>query len=162
MKHRRRIALVLLACLLVSWAWVSAPPALTRGPYLQSVSPSGITLVCRTSAASALTLRYGEQAGPPWTGEKSSPAGTTHVFALDGLRPETRYVYELSAGGIPLASGAEQSFRTSPPAQSRAPFRFLAWGDSGTGNATQRDVASRMGGFERGVALTALDDASRD
>jgi len=143
-KHRCRIALVLLSCLLLSWAWVSAPPALTRGPYLQSASASGITLVCRTSAASALTLRYGEQAGPPWTGEKSSPAGTTHVFALDGLRPETRYVYELSAGGIPLASGAEQSFRTSPPAQSRAPFRFLAWGDSGTGNATQRDVASRM------------------
>src|SRR5262245_55113684 len=144
MNHGRRLLLVLISFKLLSWAWVSAPPLLTRGPYLQSASASGITLVCKTSTASALTLRYGERAGPPWTGEASSPAGTTHLFALDGLRPETRYVYELSSGGTPLASGAEQSFRTSPPADSRAPFRFLAWGDSGTGDATQRAVASQM------------------
>jgi hypothetical protein len=40
-------------------------------------------LVCKTSTAAALTLRYGEHAGPPWTGEASSPSGTTHVFELD-------------------------------------------------------------------------------
>ncbi|NOT29146.1 MAG: PKD domain-containing protein, partial [Planctomycetes bacterium] len=144
MKHGWRIFSVLSCCALLSWAWVAVPPALTRGPYLQNTSASGITLVCKTATVAAVTLRYGEQAGPPWAGEASSPAGTTHVFALTGLRPETRYAYELSAGGGRLVGGADCSFRTSPAAESRAPFRFVAWGDSGTGSTAQLDVAARM------------------
>jgi len=135
---------ILFFCALLSFAWRRAGVTLERGPYLQSPAPEALTLVCQTSASAGLTLRYGERAGPPWQGERSSPAGTTHVFALSGLRPETRYVYELAASGVTLASGPACAFRTSPPAESRAPFRFLAWGDSGTGNQGQRDVAAQM------------------
>src|SRR5262245_32242668 len=82
----------------LTWAWQSGPPLLTRGPYQQSLSATGITIVCKTGGATAVTLRYGEHAGPPWEGVRASPAGTTHVFALKDLRPETTYVYELAAG----------------------------------------------------------------
>ena len=143
-KHGLRTLSILSCFLLLSWAWIRLPPALTRGPYLQNATSSGITLVCKTATAAAVTLRYGEQVGPPWTGEATSPAGTTHVFTLTNLRPETSYAYELVSGGGVLASGAPCRFRTAPPAQSRAPFRFLAWGDSGTGSSTQLDVAARM------------------
>ncbi len=127
----------------LSWAWRPETPALTRGPYLQDASATGAVLVCNTSSVSATTLRYGRHAGPPWEFERSSSAGTTHVFALEDLRPDTRYTYELSAGGAVLAQGPDCFFRTSPPEGSRAPFRFLAWGDSGTGTSTQLDVAAR-------------------
>jgi PKD repeat protein len=145
--NRTRLFLRLLtlpcALALLAWAWQTTPPVLTRGPYLQAATSSSIVLVCRTNVASALTLRWGEHAGD-WDGETSSPAGTTHVFALDGLRAETRFHYELAAGATILAGGAEHVFRTSPPRESRAPFRFLAWGDSGNGSPGQRQVAEWM------------------
>ncbi len=129
---------------LLSWAWRSAPPSLTRGPYLQNVTDRSLTLVCRTDTTSVVTLRYGEHAGPPWDFETSSPSGQVHAFALTGLRPETRYAYELNSGSSMLARGEPYFFRTAPPEESRAPFRFLAWGDSGTGSSTQFAVADRM------------------
>lgn len=139
-----RTSLALLACAALTWAWRSAPPALTRGPYLQATSTTSLTLVCKTGTSATATLSYGRKQGPPWEFEQQTSAGTTHVFSLTGLRPETRYVYELSADGAVLASGADCSFHTAPPESSRAPFRFLAWGDSGTGSQTQLDVAARM------------------
>lgn len=144
MKHGWRILSILFCGALLSWAWVAVPTTLTRGPYLQKASAGGITLVCKTGTAAVVTLRYGEVAGPPWTGEANSPSGTTHVFTLNSLRPETSYAYELSAGGSRLVGGAECRFRTSPAAESRAPFRFVAWGDSGTGSSAQLDVAAWM------------------
>ena len=140
-----RVALALLgSCLLLSWEWKRQALTLSRGPYLQSVTDRSATLVCRTDASSAVTLRYGRSAAAPWEGEASSPPGTEHVFALSGLRPETRYAYELVTDGAVLARGESCSFRTAPPPLSRAPFRFLAWGDSGLGSTRQLDVAARM------------------
>jgi PKD repeat protein len=139
-----RTALALLAGTALAWAWRSAPPALTRGPYLQATGETGLTLVCKTATSTTARLVWGRRAGPPWEFEQETGAGTTHVFTLTGLRPETRYEYELSAGGSVVASGPDCAFRTSPPAGSRAPFRFVAWGDSGTGNTTQMEVAAQL------------------
>jgi methionine-rich copper-binding protein CopC len=129
---------------LLSWAWRAAPSSLTRGPYLQNVTAQTATVVCRTDSTGSVTLRYGRQPGPPWDFETSSASGTTHVLTLTGLRPETRYDYELVSGSVQLAGGPSCFFRTAPPEKSRAPFSFLAWGDSGTGSSTQLDVAARM------------------
>jgi len=142
MKACLRALSALSCCLLLAWAWASSPVLLTRGPYLQSPSATGLTLVCRTDRVCAVTLRCGEQPGPPWELETTSAPGTTHVFELAELRPETRYDYQLDVRGVLLAGDAQGEFRTFPPAESRAPFRFLAWGDSGTGNGAQRDVAA--------------------
>ncbi len=145
---RRRRALRVVPALLLgaalTWAWRSAAPSLTRGPYLQDTSATGTTLVFRTSSSATSVVRYGTHPGPPWEGELSGASQTTHVFQLAGLRPETTYHYEIASGGSVLAGGKNLTFRTSPPEKSRAPFRFLAWGDSGTGSSTQFDVAKRM------------------
>ena len=143
MKLAARILSLLSFGALLAWAGIGAPPVLTRGPYLQSVSSSAITVVCRTDSPTAVTVNFGEHAGPPWVGSVTSAVGTTHVFALSDLSPATRYVYELRAGDVLLAR-AGCSFTTSPPSASRAPFRFFAWGDFGTGTAAQLDVAASI------------------
>src|SRR5262245_39294786 len=107
--------LVLSTCaLLLASSWRAAPPTLTRGPYLQSPTATSITVVFKTSAAATTTLRYGPQQGFAWEGAKASPAGTTHVLELTGLRPDTRYFYQVESGGAVIAGGAENSFHTSP------------------------------------------------
>jgi len=137
----RSVSVLFLSALTLAW---QAPPTrlVTRGPYLQSLSATGATLVCRTDADVPLTLFLGERPGPPWSFERRLPAGETHVFELSGLRPETRYAYALSAEG--LVGRTSGSFRTHPPARSQAPFRFAAWGDSGTETTPQFEVAARV------------------
>jgi len=139
-----RVCLALTLCGALAWSWRTPPVMLVRGPYLQGTDETSLTLVCQTDASVGAHLAWGPRAGPPWEFEQETRAGTTHVFRLEGLRPETRYVYELSAGGSVVASGEDCSFRTSPPEESRAPFRFFAWGDSGTGDRAQTEVAARM------------------
>ena len=143
-KRWLRALLVLCFGSVLARAWSVLPPSLTRGPYLQSTSTTGITVVFRTSSAATSTLRYGREAGPPWEFELSDASAITHVFRLSDLRPETRYSYEIASGGAVLAGGAGCSFRTAPPENSRAPLRFLAWGDSGDGSSLQLAVAARM------------------
>src|SRR5262245_10839765 len=95
---RRRWPHVLLALACgsaLAWAWSALPPTLARGPYLQSASATGITVVFRTSSAAASTLRYGTHAGPPWEFVTSDASATTHTFALTQLTPGTRYFYEI-------------------------------------------------------------------
>src|SRR5262245_14793669 len=104
-------ALALSAGTVLAWAWSALPATLTRGPYLQSTSSTGITVVFRTSAAGTSTLRYGTRQGPPWDFEVAGPSATNHVIALTNLRPGTRYYYEVSSGGSVLASGEDVYFR---------------------------------------------------
>jgi hypothetical protein len=54
---------------------------------------------------------------------------TVHHVALDDLRPDTAYVYEIVGDGTATRRG---TFRTAPAG--RAPFRFTAFGDQGTGD----------------------------
>ena len=136
--------LALLTCgLALAWSWVAAPPTVTRGPYLQNASTNAITVVFRTSTAATATVRCGPNLGG-WETSRSSASGTTHAIELTGLRPDTQYFYQVESGGAVLAGGKNHFFRTTPPANARTPFRFLAWGDSGTGSSTQRDAAARM------------------
>lgn len=139
---RALLALSLGTLLVIAW---SAPPiTLTRGPYLQGLSASDTKVVFRTSASVAATLVAGRNPAGPWEVEQDSPAGTTHVLALSDLLADTRYYYEIRVGGERLTPEGECWFQTAPAPNARRPFRFLAWGDSGTGNASQFEVAARM------------------
>jgi hypothetical protein len=55
----------------------------------------------------------------------------THHARLDGLRPDTAYVYELTHDGAPAP--VRGTFRTAP-GEGRAAFRFTSFGDLGTGD----------------------------
>lgn len=136
----------------------SAPFAqtLTRGPYLQLASPTGVTVVFRTSQAGIGRVRYG-LAGQPLSQTVTGTQSTTeHVLRLTGLTPATRYEYAVDLGTTTLASGASLRFRTHPPAGVVEAFRLFAWGDSGTATAGQLRVADRMANELNDAALSLI------
>ncbi|CAG0929230.1 partial Alkaline phosphatase, partial [Planctomycetaceae bacterium] len=146
MKNALRCVPLLLLLLLafVPRFGAAGSASLTRGPYLQAAGQSTITLVWNIDVSAPCVLRWGTKPAPAWENVQSLEAARVHSVTLNALRPDTRYFYEVEGDGVVLATGADCYFDTYPPLQSRKPFTFLAWGDSGTGDANQGAVASQM------------------
>ncbi len=116
----------------------------TRAPYLQSAGQTSMTVVWNLDVAVTGVFRWGRTPGPNWEFSQNLPAQTINVVTLTTLQPDTRYYYEVEADALVLATGADYYFDTYPPVNGRKPFSFLAWGDSGTDDANQDNVAARM------------------
>ena len=104
------------------------PPAASyvKGPYLQALSATGVTIKLEiSSAAPARVDLYAAAGTTPIASTSSDAALTFHALRVDGLRPATAYDYLVSAGG---ALGERGHFTTAP--DDARPFRFLVYGDS--------------------------------
>jgi hypothetical protein len=115
--------------------------SVTRGPYLQIGTPSGVVVRWRTDLPTASRVFYG--ASPDALVQSADGAGPTteHVVTLTGLEPATDYFYGVGYGDEVVAGGdASYVFRTAPPAGESAPARIWVLGDSGTANANARAV----------------------
>ena len=111
--------------------------ALTRGPYLQSVTATSAIVVWRTDLPGSSRVDYGVG---DYTHSIDLPDPTTeHVITLTDLITGTEVLYRVSTDGVELASG---SFRTA--AGPDQPFSFAVIGDSGIGSTAQYAVADRM------------------
>ena len=117
---------------------------LIKGPYLQNVTPSGITIMWQAQPAGP-ALVVVEGPGLPATGRTIAvpPVAVARV-AVDGLAPSTRYRYrvDLGAGG-PSAAHAQGEFATAPEVGANAPFSFIVYGDCGSSAVRQRRVVER-------------------
>lgn len=140
----RSSSLTLITGILVTAQLAVAAPAITRGPFLQLGAETEITLVWHTDVPVQGRVRFGTAPSQLDQTVTESEAATVHVSRLTGLLPATRYYYSLEAGAEVLVKGTELSFRTHPPKGNRDPFRFLAFGDSGTGSSAQLELAKRM------------------
>jgi len=146
---------LLAACAALAAATVAdAVPALTRGPYLQQVTASSAIVVWRTSVAAACTLTATSTGNPAITA--TTPSGTQHVVTLSGLSADERYDYIIRSGGV-VAGGPTYFVRTAPLPGTGTPQRFLVWGDSGNGTATQMAVAAAMAADTADFALVVGD-----
>jgi hypothetical protein len=139
------------ALLINRWIWALSLVAsaavgaeLTRGPYLQLAGPTELTIVFRTSTVTSGEVRFGELGQPLSRTVSSFMPTDEHVLKLTGLTPLTTYQYEVVVDGVPLAGGEAFRFRTYPATGTSAPFRFFAWGDSGTGTLEQLRVSERL------------------
>ena len=114
---------------------------ITRGPYLQTGTSSGVVVRWRTGGPSNSQVTYGlDPSSLIWTA--TDPSLTTeHQVALTGLSPDTRYYYAVGSTTQTLAGGdASHSFVTSPLVGSPSPTRIWVLGDSGTADANARAV----------------------
>jgi hypothetical protein len=135
----RSRSVALLALVGVSLA--SAPQAravsLTRGPFLQLLGITSVTIVWHTDAVQTCGLAI-----RPLDGETRRITGVSDSrcrMTIDDLAPGTRYAYVPLADGQPLDS--ETIFATDGASR---PFTFLVFGDSGRGTAAQFNVRDRM------------------
>jgi acid phosphatase type 7 len=158
---KKAILLILLASLCPTIAH-AASPTLTRGPYLQSATPSSIHIVWRISGESKPVLRYGKTSANldlvvdpanikirrqnSLSPLHSAPAGTVQYEArIEGLEAASKYFYAVYDDDKRLAGeDDEHFFRTNPPQGGKHPFRFWVVGDSGTGDSNQAAVYEGM------------------
>ncbi len=108
----------------------------TRGPYLQTGTPTSVVVRWRTSVPTGSSVRYGTVQGDPDLSVIDASPVTNHEIILTGLAPETVYYYGVGTASTTLVGGdAEHYFVTPPPAGARRAVRIWVLGDSGTANA---------------------------
>lgn len=128
---------------------------LTRGPYLQVGTPTGIIVRWRTSAAVIGRVQFGPSPGVVTGSAQEASARTEHEITLAGLIPETTYYYSIGTPTATIAGDASFHFKTAPPVGAERPVRIWAIGDSGTGDANARAVRDGYAAFtgSRGTDL---------
>ena len=125
----------------------------TRGPYLQRGTPSGVVVRWRTDLASDSRVRFGPAVGALNGSAGSATLTTEHVVALSPLAPDTSYVYSVGTAAVALAGGdAAHTFRTPPLAGTAKRTRIWVVGDAGTGSAAEARVRDAYASFAGGVS----------
>jgi hypothetical protein len=121
---------------------------LTRGPYLQSGTPSSIVVRWRTNAPSSSHVTYGLSPSSLVQSATDSALTTEHVVTLSGLSANTRYYYSVGSTTETIAGGdADHSFVTSPAVGTPVPTRIWVLGDSGTADANAQAVRNAYYSF---------------
>jgi hypothetical protein len=142
------------------------PVTLVRGPYLQQAGATAITVVWATRESGTAEVRVAPSGGAARTvaGTTRLVSSTTsglgfnyyhHEARITGLTASTTYSYVPSVDDADVVPAA-LSFRTAP-ADGTGAVTFIAFGDSGTGSAEQRQLASRMAADTFDIALHAGD-----
>ena len=108
----------------------------TRGPYLESTSPTQTLISWRTADRSIGRVDYGltPALGSRWI--ESYPS-TNHVAHLAGLQPGTPYYYRIG-GPLPGVAGGLGTFRTLKAA---GRISFAVVGDTGLSTPAQGAIA---------------------
>jgi 3',5'-cyclic AMP phosphodiesterase CpdA len=112
--------------------------ALRRGPYLQNVTTTAVTLRWRTDVRSDTQVWLGSRPDSLSVAASDADIGRNHQLRITGLEPGSRYYYAIGSSATRLASGADYYFETAPA--SAEPTRIWVLGDSGTGTSGQREV----------------------
>ena len=125
---------VLIAALTVLGSGVASAGPFEKGPYLQDVSKTSITVLWQASVSTPGTLTL--HTDPERVFE--SNAEEVHEILIDGLEPEKRYRYTVVSGD----AVREGEFATAP--NSGAPFSFVVYGDSRSNANAHARVVERI------------------
>lgn len=143
---------------------VQAGPAYLRsGPLVGHVGPQEARVWIRGTAAVPWSVRIGETADLADAREIPGTAlgddsGETGILAIEGLKPETRYFYQVLLEGRPQQVAPLPSFVTAPPVGAAGRMRIAfgscvgdtiaaaapAWAEL----AARRDMGAENGGFD--------------
>jgi acid phosphatase type 7 len=125
-----------------------APPALIRGPYLQTVTTNSIFIRWRTDLPTDSRVLYGTSPGVLNRTADDPSQVTEHIVKLTGLLPDTRYYYSVgSTSTIHAGNDVNHYFITSPPTGTERPLRIWAMSDCQYGGYIARMVRNAYAGF---------------
>ena len=114
-------------------------PAVTRGAYLQKLTPNSITVRWRTDIACSTQVQFGASVA---YGNIVSNATlvTEHEITLTGLTPNTKYFYAIGTTSQILQGDLKNNFYTAPVVGSTTAVRIWGIGDFGNGTTNQLNV----------------------
>ena len=115
-------------------------PALTRGPYMNLATQSGIIIRWRTDIATDSKVSYGTIAGNLSQSVTDNTPTTDHIVQLNGLATNTKYFYSVGSTSATLQGDANNYFKTAPVSGSTQKVRILAMGDMGNNSSNQVNV----------------------
>jgi predicted phosphodiesterase len=125
---------LVIAALIIGGATTTQAKVFEKGPYLQNVSKTSITVMWQSSISTPGTLTL--HTDPERVFQSS--AEQIHEVLIDGLEPERRYRYTVESDGK-VRTG---EFATAPV--SGAPFSFVVYGDSRSNANAHARVIERI------------------
>ena len=121
-------------------------PVVTRGAYLQKLTPNGITIRWRTDVACNSVVQFGTT--PAFGNTVTDAVATTeHIVNLTGLSPATLYYYAIGTTTQVLQGNALNCFYTAPLTGSTNPMRIWVTGDFGNGSTAQTAVRNAYAAY---------------
>ena len=117
-----------------------AAPKMLKGPYLQDLAPTSITVMWEMDTELPAKLVV---SGPGLPGrERTIDVAPAHIVEarIDKLEPASRYRYKVIVGDDTW----EGELRTAPPDGKDVPFTFVVYGDSRNGVEQHRRVIDRV------------------
>lgn len=154
--HRNVLVPFVLFLSLLSLSFGASAQTVTRGPYLQTGTPTSVYVKWRTSSATNSTVRYGLTAGNLSQTASNASATAEHEIQLTGLSADTQYFYSVGTSTQTLAGGSSYFFVTAPPTGTVKPTRIWVLGDSGTANASAAAVRDGYHTFNAGSPYADL------
>ncbi len=133
----RGVASCILAVGLAVATTAHADPKMLKGPYLQGLAPTSVTVMWQVERQQPAKLTV---SGPGGERVIDVPAARIAEAVVDKLEPESRYRYKVEVG----ESSWEGEFATAPPVGKDVPFTFLVVGDSRFYMEQHRRVVDRM------------------
>ena len=155
-RKRLRALGVIVGLALLGTAWVFAtalPERRLNGPMVQMLEPGGFTVVWQGGCSGPAQLEIRQEDGEWQAIVAVSPEDGRYEAKIVGLEPATVYRYEIQSEGEVAVAGGRA--RTAPGVDGS--FRFLAFGDSGTGKENQYALALQMPEFEPDIVLHTGD-----
>ena len=120
------------AILLLATAHALPAAMVTRGPYLQTPTPTSMIVRWRTDTLTSSRVQYGSAPGSLTNSADDVLPTTEHVVTVSGLAPDTQYYYAVgSAAGALVGDDADHHFSTAPTPGTPKPLRLWAIGDAG-------------------------------
>lgn len=139
----RRLAYLTFAAIVLATRAAGATGPITKGPWIQKVTPTSAVIRVEVDPPSPVTVELGiGSAGTDAGGARtleSKEARALHSILVDKLDPATRYAFTVRAGGAQKYGAV-----TTAPEDPSAPFRFLVFGDNRTDDAAHAAVVRAM------------------
>ena len=117
----------------------SAHAELRKGPYLQRLTPTGVTVMWHAEPAAPGRVVVDGPGLPEGGRAIEVPTARVARAAIEGLQPGRRYRYRVELG----AQRPSGEFSTAPETGTAVPFSFIAYGDCGLSYERQRRVVAR-------------------
>jgi hypothetical protein len=129
---------------------------LTRGPYLQMGSQTGVTLRWRTDVPTNSRVKWGTTFGTYSNTVDSLALTTEHIVRISGLTADAKYFYTIGSTTQTLQATNTNYVLTVPAPSSTRKLRFATLGDCGTATANQIDTKNALLSYIGGNDLDGL------